>query len=159
MQQNTFLLFSTNQQMPVICLSSVTQSAGDTVREESLVVLPLKRTMREEDLFKSFIEFAKEKNLQMEKNLFLYAPMMNGLVALLCEQENRPIRSFHCNLHQEALCAQVRDNQLHEVMLVVIRVVNFMVARALGDRYFKALLDKVEVNYPGLVMHSIVCWL
>lgn len=35
-------------------------AAGDTLHEESLAVLPIKRT-RGEDLFKSFIEFAKEK--------------------------------------------------------------------------------------------------
>ena len=35
-------------------------AVGDTLREESLAVLPMKGSTRGEDLFKSFMEFAKE---------------------------------------------------------------------------------------------------
>ncbi|QQP53356.1 General transcription factor II-I repeat domain-containing protein 2-like [Caligus rogercresseyi] len=44
-------------------------------------------------------------------------------------------------------------------MSLVIRVVNFIVARALHDRQFKALLDKVGNAYSGLLLHSNVRWL
>uniref|UniRef100_A0A673CGC6 HAT C-terminal dimerisation domain-containing protein n=1 Tax=Sphaeramia orbicularis TaxID=375764 RepID=A0A673CGC6_9TELE len=141
-------------------------AAGDTLREESLAVLPMKGSTRGEDLFKSFIEFAKEKNLPMDKLIAVCtdgAPCMvgknRGFVALLREHENRPILSFHCILHQEALCAQMCGEQLGEVMSLVIRVVNFIVARALNDRQFKTLLDEVGNNYPGLLLHSNVRWL
>lgn len=134
--------------------------AGDALREEILAVLLLKGTTRGEDLFKSFMEFAKETNLPMDKPISVCtdgAPCMvgknRGLVALASEQENRPI------LSQEAFCAQICDKKLGEVMSLVIRVVNFIVARALNDRQFKALLDEVGNNYPGLVMHSGVHWL
>ena len=40
---------------------------GDTLPEESLAVLPMKGTTRGKDLFRFFIEFAKEKNLPMDK--------------------------------------------------------------------------------------------
>ncbi|QQP33001.1 General transcription factor II-I repeat domain-containing protein 2-like, partial [Caligus rogercresseyi] len=49
--------------------------------------------------------------------------------------------------------------QLSEVMSLVIRVVNFIVARALHDRQFKALLDEVGNANPGLLLHSNVRWL
>ena len=49
--------------------------------------------------------------------------------------------------------------QLGEVMSLIIRVVNFIVARALNDRQFKTLLDEVGNNYPGLLLHSNVRWL
>uniref|UniRef100_H2MR48 HAT C-terminal dimerisation domain-containing protein n=1 Tax=Oryzias latipes TaxID=8090 RepID=H2MR48_ORYLA len=101
--------------------------AGDTIREESLAVLPLKGTTRGEDLFKSFNEFAKEKNLPMDKLVLVCtdgAPCMVG--------KNRGF---------------------------VARVVNFIVARALNDRQFKALLDEVGNSYPGLLLHSNVRWL
>ena len=42
-------------------------AAGDTLSEESLAALPMKGTTREEDLFKSFIKFVKEKNLPLDK--------------------------------------------------------------------------------------------
>uniref|UniRef100_A0A3Q2VSS4 HAT C-terminal dimerisation domain-containing protein n=1 Tax=Haplochromis burtoni TaxID=8153 RepID=A0A3Q2VSS4_HAPBU len=88
---------------------------SDTLREESLAVLPMKG----EDLFKSFTE---------------------GFVALL------------------PLCAQMSGEQLGEVMSLIIWVVNFIVARALNDHQFRTLLDKVGNNYPGLLLHSNVCW-
>ncbi|KAJ3599417.1 hypothetical protein NHX12_033380 [Muraenolepis orangiensis] len=50
------------------------------------------------------------------------------------------------------------DRQFGEVMSLVIRVINFIVARALNDRQFKTLLDEVN-NYPGLLLHSNVRWL
>ncbi|XP_028320890.1 protein ZBED8-like [Gouania willdenowi] len=135
-------------------------AAGDTMREESLAVLPIKGSTRGEDLFESFMEFAHEKNLPMDKLLSVCtdgAPCMmgknKGFVALLREHENRPI------LHQEALCAQMCDRQLGEVMSLVIRVINFIVARALNDRQFKTLLDEVGNNYHGLLLHSNVRWL
>lgn len=56
-------------------------AAGDTLREESLVVLPMKGSTRGEDLFKSFIEFTKEKNLPMDKLILVCtegAPYMVG---------------------------------------------------------------------------------
>ncbi|XP_028648976.1 protein ZBED8-like [Erpetoichthys calabaricus] len=141
-------------------------AVGDTLRQESLAVLPMKGTTRGEDLFKSFTELAKEKNLPMDKLISVCtdgAPCMvgknRGFVALLREHEKRPIRSFHCILHQEALCAQMCGEQLGEVMLLVIRVVNFIVARALNDRQFKTLLDEVGNNYPGLLLHRNVRWL
>uniref|UniRef100_A0A3P9HHQ5 DUF4371 domain-containing protein n=1 Tax=Oryzias latipes TaxID=8090 RepID=A0A3P9HHQ5_ORYLA len=120
--------------------------AGDTIREESLA-------------------FAKEKNLPMDKLVSVCtdgAPCMvgknRGFVALLREHEKRRILSFHCILHQEALCAQMCGEQLGEVMSLVVRVVNFIVARALNDRQFKALLDEVGNSYPGLLLHSNVRW-
>eukprot|EP00079_Xenopus_tropicalis_P009770 XP_002934073.2 PREDICTED: general transcription factor II-I repeat domain-containing protein 2A-like [Xenopus tropicalis] len=137
-------------------------AVGDTLREESLVVLPMKGTTRGEDLFKSFTE----QNLPMDKLISVCtdgAPCMvgknKGFIALLREHEKRPILSFHCILHQEALCAQMCGEQLGEVMSVVIKVVNFIVARALNDRQFKTLLDEVGNNYPGLLLHSNVRWL
>ena len=79
------------------------------------------------------MEFAKEKNLAMDKRISVCtdgAPCMvgkkKGFVALLREHENRPILSFHCILHQEALCAQTCGEQLGEVMSLVIRVVNLL---------------------------------
>uniref|UniRef100_A0A3B3HB02 Uncharacterized protein n=1 Tax=Oryzias latipes TaxID=8090 RepID=A0A3B3HB02_ORYLA len=140
--------------------------AGDTLLEESLALLPLTGTTRGEDLFKSFNEFAKEKNLPMDKLVLVCtdgAPCMvgknRGFVALLRDHEKRRILSFHCILHQEALCAQMCNEQLGEGMLLVVRVVNFIVARALNDCQFKALLDEVGNSYPGLLLYSNMRWL
>ncbi|XP_072262903.1 general transcription factor II-I repeat domain-containing protein 2A-like [Pyxicephalus adspersus] len=141
-------------------------AVSDTLREESLAVLPMKGTTRGEDLFKSFTELAKEQNLPMDKLISVCTDGASCMVrknrefvALLREHEKRPILSFHCILHQEALCAQMCGEQLGEVMSLVIQVVNFIVAQALNDRQFKTLLDEVGNNYPGLLLHSNVRWL
>uniref|UniRef100_A0A803JPN2 DUF4371 domain-containing protein n=1 Tax=Xenopus tropicalis TaxID=8364 RepID=A0A803JPN2_XENTR len=68
---------------------------GDTLREESLVVLPMKVTTRGEDLFKSFTEIAKEQNLPLDKLISgctdgasCIVGKNRGFVALLREHEN-----------------------------------------------------------------------
>uniref|UniRef100_A0AAY5L2Z6 HAT C-terminal dimerisation domain-containing protein n=1 Tax=Esox lucius TaxID=8010 RepID=A0AAY5L2Z6_ESOLU len=141
-------------------------AAGYTLHEESLAVLTMKGTTRGEDLFTSFVEFTKENKLLMDKLISVCtdgAPCMlgknKGFVALLREHEKRAILSFHCILHQEALCSLTCDQELGEVMSLVIRVFNFIVARALNDRQFKALLEEVGNHYPGLLLHSNVRWL
>ncbi|CAL1537675.1 unnamed protein product [Lymnaea stagnalis] len=45
---------------------------GDTLHEESLAVLSMKGTTRGQDLFRSFTEFVKEKNLWMAKLISLH---------------------------------------------------------------------------------------
>ncbi|XP_076044810.1 general transcription factor II-I repeat domain-containing protein 2-like [Oratosquilla oratoria] len=44
-------------------------------------------------------------------------------------------------------------------MSLVIKVVNFIVAQILNNRQFKALLDEIGNNYPGLFMHGNGLWL
>ena len=139
---------------------------GDTLREESRAVLPMKGTTSWEDLFRSFIEFAKEKNLLKDKLVSGStdgAPCIieknKGFVALLRGHENRPILGFHCILHQGALCDQLCGEQFGKVMDVVTSVIKFIFARALNDRQFKTLMDEVGNNYPGLVLQSNVRWL
>uniref|UniRef100_A0A8C5EAW6 HAT C-terminal dimerisation domain-containing protein n=1 Tax=Gouania willdenowi TaxID=441366 RepID=A0A8C5EAW6_GOUWI len=125
-------------------------AAGDTLREESLAVLPIKGSTRGEDLFKSFMEFAHEKNLPMDKLLSV------------CTDGGEKQRICGFPLHSTpggTLCSDVCDGQLGEVMSLVIRVINFIVARALNDRQFKTLLDEVGNNYHGLLLHSNVRWL
>lgn len=70
-------------------------------------------------------------------------------------REKRRILSFPC-LHQGALCAQMCGEQLGGVMSLVIRVVNFIVVRAL--KQFKTLLDEVGNHHPGLLLHSNMRW-
>uniref|UniRef100_A0A096ME29 DUF4371 domain-containing protein n=1 Tax=Poecilia formosa TaxID=48698 RepID=A0A096ME29_POEFO len=134
--------------------------AGDTLREESLDVLPIKGWTRQDDY--NSASFAGSLAIINFSVCTDGAPCMvgknKGSVVLLCEHENRPILSFYCILHQEALCAQMCDGQLGEVMSLVIRVINFIVAGALNDRQFKTLLE-VGNNYHGLLLHSNVHWL
>uniref|UniRef100_A0A671LBA9 Uncharacterized protein n=1 Tax=Sinocyclocheilus anshuiensis TaxID=1608454 RepID=A0A671LBA9_9TELE len=123
--------------------------SGDIIRE---AILPMKLTTKGEEVLKVFMDFATEKKLPLDKLVSVCtdgAPSMvgkrKGFVSLLCEQEKRHILHYHCALHQQALCAQSCGPELRDVISLVIRVVNFIVARALNEHH--------------LLLHSNVRWL
>ncbi|CAL9702340.1 unnamed protein product [Knipowitschia caucasica] len=68
-------------------------AVGDTLREESLAVLPLKGSTRGEDLFKSFMEFAQEKSLPMDK---LFSVCTDGAPCMV--GKNKDLWRFSVNI-------------------------------------------------------------
>uniref|UniRef100_A0A671LDY9 Uncharacterized protein n=1 Tax=Sinocyclocheilus anshuiensis TaxID=1608454 RepID=A0A671LDY9_9TELE len=127
--------------------------SGDIIRE---AILPMKLTTKGEEVLKVFMDFATEKKLPLDKLVSVCtdgAPSMvgkrKGFVSLLCEQEKRHILHYHCALHQQALCAQSCGPELRDVISLVIRVVNFIVARALNEHQFKELLRKQGATIPA----------
>ncbi|KAG7475965.1 general transcription factor II-I repeat domain-containing 2-like [Solea senegalensis] len=104
-------------------------------------------------------EYAKTFMLDVANELFDDLPNKDKIIKRI---QDMPLsaRTVHDrSIMMEALCAQMCDRQLGEVMSLVIRVINFIVARALNDRQFKTLLDEVGNNYHGLLLHSNVRWL
>jgi len=68
----------------------------------------------------------------------------------------REFWTFHCILHQEALCC--KSLKMNHVMQVVVRTVNFIRARGLNHRQFDSLLS--DKGFPnGLPYHTEVRWL
>jgi hypothetical protein len=65
--------------------------------------------------------------------------------------------SYHCIIHQEALCAKARP--FEHVMNVVTKIVNSIRAAPLQHRIFKALLEDVEDKPTDLLLHTEVRWL
>lgn len=55
--------------------------------------------------------------------------------------------SFHCVVHQEALCAQMFPTEINQVMSLVTKIFNKIIASALNYRQFHALLDEVNEHY------------
>ena len=78
---------------------------------------------------------------------------------LLQKSMNRKLLSFHCILHQKALCAQTFRPECTEVMNVVTQIVNKIMAKGLNHRQFRALLDEIESTYSDLLLHNRVRWL
>ncbi|XP_047440827.1 general transcription factor II-I repeat domain-containing protein 2A-like [Mugil cephalus] len=64
--------------------------------------------------------------------------------------------TFHCILHQEALCCKAL--KMDNVMKVVVQTVNFLQSRGLNHRQFDSLLREKDHNY-GLPYHTEVRWL
>jgi len=80
-----------------------------------------------------------------------------GLVVLLKADEDFPnIHSYHCIIHQEALCAKMKDNTLNSVLKVAVKTVNCIRANALYHRQFKMLLEDCDSNYSDLILHADV---
>ena len=63
----------------------------------------------------------------------------------------------HCIIHQENLCTKIVD--FAEVMRNVVHCVNYIRARRLNYRQFKAFLDELDSEYSVVVYFSAVRWL
>ena len=74
--------------------------------------------------------------------------------ALCCAQE---IRKVHCLIHQESLCA--KSVGMKDIMSVVVKLVNAVLARPLNHRIFKRMCETAEADYGDLFYHTEVRWL
>lgn len=82
-----------------------------------------------------------------------------GFVNLFSKKIGHPLISFHCIIHQEALCAKDGLVQYKNILKLVTKIVNFINARAFGalnKRQFSLLLENVNSIHKGLVMYSNV---
>ena len=128
-------------------------AAGDALREESLTVFADEGINKRGRSAKSTKGSNERKKRTDGSNVFprvqTVLPVRWGkaFVTLL-------MQDGFLMFMQEALCAQTCGEKLGVVMSLVIRVVNFMVARALNDRQF----DDVGSSYPGLLLQSDVRW-
>ncbi|XP_070809997.1 protein FAM200C-like [Pituophis catenifer annectens] len=135
------------------------------VKEELLKILSLKGKTRGEDIFLTFRNYATETNLPLHKLSSITtdgAPAMvgsmDGFIAHCQKDETFPkFISYHCIIHQEALCAKVL--QFKHVMDVVTKIINSIRGVSLQHRLFKALLKDVDAEYGDLILHTEVRWL
>ncbi|KAL0973635.1 hypothetical protein UPYG_G00207640 [Umbra pygmaea] len=139
-------------------------SAGP--QEEIIELIPLKGQTRGEDICEAVLNCLSAKGINTTHLVSVAtdgAPSMTGaqkgFVALLQKLLDRKLLTFHCILHQEALCAQTFPPECTEVMNVVIQIVNKIMAKSLNHRQFRSLLDELESTYSDLQLHNKVRWL
>jgi len=86
------------------------------------------------------------------------APVMtgkiNGCVALLKQFLDRELFSYHCIIHQEALCA--KDMKFNDVIDPVVRCINYIRAKALHRIKFRVLFEEEINEYGELHLFCIV---
>ncbi|GBM97382.1 General transcription factor II-I repeat domain-containing protein 2B [Araneus ventricosus] len=82
-----------------------------------------------------------------------------GVTTILQKKINYEILTFHCIIHQEALCAQTFPAELVEVMNLIIKIINSLLAKALYHRQFKDFLEEIDIQFSDLIMHNKVRWL
>ena len=139
---------------------------SDGPQEEIIELIPLKGQTRGEDICEAIVNCLKAKGIKTSHMVSVAtdgAPSMRGahkgFVTLLQKSLDRKLLTFHCILHQEALCAQTFPPECMEVMNLAIQIVNKIMAKGLNHRQFCSWLDKVDSAYSDLLMHNKVRWL
>ncbi|OAF67697.1 hypothetical protein A3Q56_04573 [Intoshia linei] len=84
---------------------------------------------------------------------------LNGLIQLLKREVHHPIFLFHCLIHQEALWAKQNFETYTKLQSNVVKIINFISARALHKREFKQLRIQLNAEVEGLLMYTEVRWL
>jgi hypothetical protein len=135
-------------------------------KEELLGLLPLKGRTRGEDTANAVIECIEKHHIPLDKIVSISTDgaksmtgVRNGFVAILKEKINHEILTYHCIIHQEALCAQTFPEEICKVMELVIKIINSIIAKALNHRQFKEFLVEMESEYADLLLHNKVRWL
>ncbi|OCU00129.1 hypothetical protein XELAEV_18005914mg [Xenopus laevis] len=114
---------------------------SDGPQEELLELIPLKGQTRGQDICEAVLSCLKGINTAHLVSVSTDgAPSMRGV-------------------HKEALCAQTFPPEYVEVMNLVIKIINKIIANGLNHRQFCSLLDEVESAYSDLLLHNRVRWL
>lgn len=136
------------------------------VQEELLALLPLKGQTRGEDIYAAVSEFLSSKGIDANKLVSIAtdgAPSMTGknkgFISLFKQNLRQEVFTFHCIIHQEALCAQTFPAEIVVVMDLVVKIVNQIMAKGLNHRQFCTLLEEVSSHYSDLLLHNKVRWL
>ena len=139
---------------------------NDGPQEEMIELIPLKGQTRGKDICEAVLNCLKAKEINTSNMVSVAtdgAPSMRGtkkgFVTLLEESLDRKLLTFHCILHQEALCAQTFPPECIEVMNLVIQIVNKIVSKGLNHRQFCAFLEEVNSTYSDLLLHNKIRWL
>lgn len=134
------------------------------VLQDLLEVCELESTTQGKDIFLKIKECIEKKALSWDKLISICtdgAPAMigkiNGCVALLQNFLGRNLFSYHCIIHQEALCG--KDMELDEIMNPVVRCINYIRAKALNRRQFRLLFEEEIREYGELQLYCAVRWL
>ena len=118
---------------------------NEGVSEDFLCLIPLKGTTTARDVCSALLKlkFGEENYLMWENLVSLCtggAPSMlgrqAGFVALLRQEIGKPnLISYHCIIHQQALCAKAGCG-LQDTMKTVVESLNLIRSRSLHHRWF-----------------------
>lgn len=137
--------------------------------EEFLAMESLKGTTRGSDLYDTVSGCMQRLNIPWAKLLNVTTdgcPNLTGKNTGLLRRIQDRVREddpnstlifLHCIIHQEALSKSVL--KLDHVTKTVVKLVNFIRARALNHRQFIQLLEEREADHTDVPYHSNVRWL
>lgn len=137
-----------------------------TLTEEFIELVPMMDTTTAEDIFGSVVAALDRVGVDWSRAVSLAtdgAPSMVGKKAGVAIKFREKVQAlnggdsfwtFHCILHQEALCC--KSLKMDHVM--VVHTVNFIRSRGLNHRQFDKLLSDSNITH-SLPYHTEVRWL
>ncbi|XP_025410356.1 general transcription factor II-I repeat domain-containing protein 2B-like [Sipha flava] len=144
--------------------NDISNQITQTVTKYLLELSQLETTSTGRDIFMKIKECVDRKGIAWEKINSVCtdgAPAMtgkiNGCMALLKQFLGRELFSYHCIIHQEALCA--KDMKFNDVIDPVVRCINYIRAKALHRRQFRVLFEEEINEFGELHLYCAVRWL
>ncbi|GBN56679.1 General transcription factor II-I repeat domain-containing protein 2A [Araneus ventricosus] len=115
---------------------SVRYMSSQGPKEELLGLLPLSGQTRGEDIANSVQKCLEDNGIGINK---IFPIATDGA--------------------RKALCAQTFPAEIVEVMSLVIKIINSILAKALYHRQFKDFLEEIDSQFSDLLLHNKVRWL
>ncbi|XP_025420322.1 general transcription factor II-I repeat domain-containing protein 2-like [Sipha flava] len=144
--------------------NDISNQITQTVTKYLLELSQLETTSTRRDIFMKIKKCVDRKGIAWEKINSVCtdgAPAMrgkiNGCVALLKQFLGRELFSYHCIIHQEALCA--KDMKFNDVIDPVVRCINYIRAKALHRRQFRVLFEEEINEFGELHLYCALRWL
>ncbi|XP_078542665.1 general transcription factor II-I repeat domain-containing protein 2-like [Lissotriton helveticus] len=136
-----------------------------TDKEEFLTLLPLKTTTRGADIHNEVKNYLAKQNVPLEKLVAITtdgAPTMiehhSGFIAnCKADPDFPPLLSYHCIIHQQAICAKVMG--FDHVMTPVVKIINLIWTKARQHQSFKVFVEEISAEYGDLLLHTRIRWL
>lgn len=113
-------------------------------KEELLGLLPLSGQTSGEDIANAVQKCLEENTIHLNKIVSISTDgarsmtgKNKGATTILQSKIDHEFLTFHCIIHQEALCAQTFPAEIVEVINLVIKIVNSILSKVLYHRQFK----------------------
>lgn len=118
-----------------------------------------------EDIFRELNDFFEAEGLSWQQCIAVCTDgaaamtgSKSGVVARI-KKVAPNVQSIHCMIHRQALASKRLSPDLHDVMNLVVKVVNFIKSRPLNSRLFSRLCNDMDADHTSLLFHSEVRWL
>ncbi|GBM87868.1 General transcription factor II-I repeat domain-containing protein 2A [Araneus ventricosus] len=130
-------------------------------KEELLGLLPLSGKTHGEDIANTVQNCLEDNGIDINKIVSIATDgarsmtgIHRGVTSILQKKINHEILTFHCIIHQEALCTQTFPAEIVEVMNLVIKIINSILAKALYYRQFKDFIEEIDSQFSYLLLHN-----